>query len=155
MFNPRTFLQTTIEGSTSTKQILVPEGAYTGIAQEVTERCFRLIDTKNGQQTVVDVNWQIDDAEVVKITHRPVNRVRQTIFLDLTPEGNIDNAEGLNNGIGRLREAVGQNNGSWNFAMLEGHAALVEVTHSQSGDRTYANVDSVTRIGAARDDVAF
>ncbi len=151
MFDPRTFLQTTIEGTTSTKQILVPEGAYTGIAQEVTEKSFRLVDTKDGdQRTVVDINWQIDDPEVVKATHRPINRVRQTLWLDLTPEGAIDNSEGVNIGLGLLREAIGQNKGSWNFAMLEGQAALVEITHSQSGDRTYANVDSVTRIGAAR-----
>lgn len=146
MFDPRTFLQTSIEGSTSTKRILVPEGVYTGIAQEVTEKSFRDVN----EQTVVDINFQIDDPEVEKATHRSVNRVRLSVFLDLTPEGNIDNEEGLNIPLGRLREALGQNKGTWNFGMLTGQAVLVEVVHKQSGDRTFDNVNSVTRVGAPR-----
>jgi hypothetical protein len=150
VFDPATFLGTEHEESLSTDYILVPEGEYTAQCQEVTPESVRVIETKDGQRTVVDLNWLITNEAVKEATHRDRNSVRQSLFLDLTPEGNLDMSEGMNVALGRVREAVRQNSPGrpWSFRMLGGNTATVFVKHTKSEERMYANVTKVTALVA-------
>jgi hypothetical protein len=137
----------------STTYVNVPEGEYTAVIGELSENSFREIQTKDGPRVVLDIPWMIDDPKVQEVTHRKENKVRQSLFLDVTLDSNgkivgLDLGKGANVQLGRLREELGQNQDGrpWGFNMLQGCAAMVEVTHSIDGEKVYANVTAVRRI---------
>ncbi|MBW2081573.1 MAG: hypothetical protein JRI39_00465 [Deltaproteobacteria bacterium] len=149
MFDPATFLNTAVDGQLSTEYVVIPEGEYIGRIREIQSNNFRLIETKNGPQWVLDLTWEFDDPEVAKITHRKVSTARQTIWLELTPEGKLDTSEGTNVQLGRVREAVGQKETKdWTISMLSGAMARCQVVHRQSSDgtRTYPDVQAVAAL---------
>jgi hypothetical protein len=96
----------------------------------------------------LDVEWTINDEELKKSLGR-TPKVRQSIMLDLTADGNgIDFGKGRNIGLGRLRTALGQNqNGQpWNFSMLGNQVARVKVKHRMVEDKIYSEVSDVATI---------
>ena len=145
MFTAEEILGMQVEGANATKLIPVPEGEYPAHIREVTARDG--ISDKGNAWVAVNVTWEIDDEGVRAATSMERPTCRQSIFLDIAESGALDMSEGKNIGLGRLREAVGQNGeGSWGFGMLEGAAAVVRVEHSEGknpGD-IYANVVAVS-----------
>ena len=146
-FDANAFLQSQISASNSTQTIPCPAGDFTGIIDKVSARQWQ---SKDGSQTGValDVFWDIEDAEVKQQLDRTQVIVKQSIMLDLTANGGIDQAKGKNVGLGRLRDAVGKNNEGevFTFDMLPGLAAKVRVTHRVDGEDTYAEIKSVARL---------
>lgn len=70
--------------------------------------------------------------------------VRQTLWLDTTESGGLDFGKGKNVGLGRLREALGQNapGKPWAPGMLVGGVAKVKVSHSiDKRDNVTINAD--------------
>ena len=114
-FNPQEFLTQTIEGANSTSFKPVPEGEY---LLQVEKLDIRTV-AKTGQ-VILDTTFAILDDGVKAAMGMEKVTVRKGIFLDLTAQGKIDTSENKNVDLGRLRAAVGQNDGSkpWGPLML-------------------------------------
>ena len=141
MFDPDSFMSAQVEGEMSTDFTPIPEGEFTAVISDVKARQAK-------SSTIMDVSWQIDDAEVAAITGRDTNTVRQSVFLDMTESGGLDFAKGANVSLGRLREALGQNlPGVWSPSMLIGQAARVKVEHRMWEGNTFADVKRVEKLG--------
>jgi hypothetical protein len=144
IFNPQAFLSTTIESALDTKFVPVPEGTYLGIVKNLKPR-----QLQDGR-IVVDVNWIIDSADVRELTGQAEPLVRQGVWIDLTPEGNLDCGRGKNIGLGKLRESLGQNDETkeWSMDMMVGCVAMVKVTQSVNGTTgdINSNVSATTPI---------
>lgn len=123
-FDPEAFLGTDTSDEMSTVVLPIPEGEYNATIDSVKARLA-------GDKPVFKVIWNIDDADgkVAKATGRDKNTVRQSIWLDVNDNGSLDTGTGKNVGLGRLREAVGQNKAGkpWNPNMLVGQVAKILV----------------------------
>lgn len=142
VFNPTALQNLEITGAMDTTIIPIDEGDFTGVIDKYE---IRVIDsTKNGETksyVACEVHWNIDDEEQKAKTGRDKLTVRQSIFLDMTPTGNLDLSRGKNVQLGRLREALGQNspNKPWSFGMLVGQVATVSVKQRVLEDGTITN----------------
>lgn len=148
MFDADSFLNSSIQGSNSTKTIPVPMGEYTGVIEKIEPRQWQ---SKDGTKTGIslDVQWLIEDQGVKEFLGRDTVTCKQGIMLDTTPEGGLDMAPGKNVGLGRLREAVGQNDASkpFSFHNLPGQMAKVVVKHRTTDDGdTFAEVKGVAKL---------
>lgn len=140
MFDEEQFLSAPTEGEMSTSFIPVPEGEWPGRIEKVSVRTPK-------ESTILDVYWAVDDESVRETTGMENPTVRQSIFLDLTDDGNLDAGKGKNIQLGRLREAVGQNGPEpWAPSMLVGNVGKVRVEHRQYEGNTYADVKGVTKL---------
>lgn len=146
-FDPQAFLSSSISSSNDTKVIPVPVGDYHGVIDKIAPRQWQ---SKDGSQTgiALDVFWLVEDAGVKEFLCRETVTVKQGIMLDTTPNGGLDVSKGKNIGLGRLREAVGKNQDGqmFSFEMLPGLSARISVTHRISGEDTFAEVKSVSRL---------
>lgn len=144
-FDPNLFLQTQSTEANDTRLIPVPEGEFSGMIKDLTPRT-----TSNGSP-LIDINWSLEDPAITAATGLQTATVRQTIWLDLTESGGLDFSKGKNVSLGRLREAVGQNQAGkpWSPSNLIGAVARVKVTHSfdkNDSSIVYANVGAVTKL---------
>lgn len=152
MFNPELFLNTTVTSSTDTQLLPVPEGEYLALSSPVTADSFRTFDIRKGARAgskgmALDIEWTIND-ESLKTELGREPKVRQSLMLDTTSDGTgLDFGKGRNIGLGRLREAFGQNQDGqpWSFAMLGNQVARVKVKHRLVEDKVYAEVSEVTK----------
>jgi hypothetical protein len=147
-FDPQSFLNNTaIEGAMETKFVTCPAGEYNAPIIDVAARSIK--DKTTGEESpIVDVIWGVSDAAVQAATGMEVVKVRQSIFIDLTPQGGLASGPGKNIQLGRLREALKQNDPSvsWNFNMLKNAVAKIKVEHSPNPKditNPYANVTAV------------
>lgn len=148
MFDADSFLNASIQGSNSTKTIPVPMGEYTGVIEKIEPRQWQ---SKDGTKTGIslDVQWLIEDQGVKEFLGRDTVTCKQGIMLDTTPDGGLDMAPGKNVGLGRLREAVNQNDPSkpFSFHNLPGQMAKVVVKHRTTDDGdTFAEVKGVAKL---------
>lgn len=143
-FDPEQFMQTPVTGALSTEYVNIPEGEYLGMIRPDGIKP-RKITTQNGESVVVDLTWETDDPKAKEVTGRNSSQARQSIFLDLTAEGHLDLGKGKNVQLGRLREALKQNDNSrpWSFGMLSGVPAYFVVQHRQADGKVYADVKAV------------
>lgn len=152
MFNAELFLNTTTTAVNDTQLLPVPEGEYTAVSSPVTADSFRSFDIRRGDRAgtkgyALDLEWTIND-EAVKAQIGREPKVRQSIMLDMTADGTgLDFGKGRNIGLGRLREALGQNKDGqpWSFAMLGSQVARVKVKHRMVEDKVYAEVNEVAK----------
>lgn len=148
-FDADSFMNETTEGEMSTEYINVPENEYDAYIGKVTPRQFPRKD-QSGVVTVLDVFWEINDPSLEEVTGRDKNTVKQTLFLDMKDDGSMDLSSGKNIGLGKLREALGQNDSGrpWSPAMLNGAAAIIRVTHrayDKDGEQKFAAEVSAVR----------
>lgn len=141
-FNPDTFLNTEANEANSTEYTPVPEGEFTASIKSIKPRVL------SDGRAVLDVNWIVDDEAARQETGMAEPSVRQTLWLDVTDAGGLDFGRGKNVGLGRLREAVGQNQSGkpWAPGMLVGQVAKVKVSHSidkRDGKTIQADVKAV------------
>lgn len=130
-FNPKAFLDTSTDSSFETKRTDVPDNDYPGTiskleAEEITIQQGKRQGEKAHQLTVF---WVVDDQKARDATGLPEPTVRQKLWLDLTPKGELATGKNMNIGLGKLREAVGQNKAGkkWVPSMLIGASALIHV----------------------------
>lgn len=143
MFDPDDFLNSSASGEMSTQVEPIPEDDHLAVIDKVEPK---EIETKNGPRLILNVFWAIDNPELAERLGRNNLSVRQTIWLDMTEDGHLDISRGKNVGLGRLREAVGQNTGkAWKPADLVGAGpCMIRVTHDVQDDGTvYTNVSRV------------
>lgn len=149
-FDATAFVNTVYQDAASTEMINVPEGQYVG---SITKLNPRSVQIDGEDRVVVDVTFEIQDMDgaVAAATGRDKNTVRMGLFLDMTGSGNdqrLDLSRGRNVALGRLRDALGQNDPGkpWNFNNLIGGVCRIDVSHSIDGDKTYANVKKVAAL---------
>lgn len=125
-FNPDTFLNTEATEANATAYTPVPEGEFNASIKTIKPRVL------TDGRAVLDISWVVDDEQARTETGMAEPSVRQTIWLDTTESGGLDFGKGKNVGLGRLRDAVGQNQAGkpWAPGMLVGQVAKVKVSHS-------------------------
>lgn len=143
MFDTDTILNTNFSDSLDTTQTPCPEGEFPAVLEDFKARTFKSRDGEDG--AVLDVFWipQLPPETEAELGRTP--RVKQSVFLDMTPSGGLDMGKGRNIGLGRLREAVSQNEAGkpWNFGMLKGSQAVVKVSHRMHDGNIYDEVKQV------------
>lgn len=141
VFNPDTFMNTVLEEANETSFVPVPEGEYVAVIKAVKARSAK-------ESAVLDVTWGIDDPEVAKATGFENPQVRQSVFLDVTEQGGLDMGKGKNIHLGRLREAVGQNQKGkpWQAGNLIGQVAKIKIAHRTYEGEIQADVKGVQPI---------
>lgn len=144
--NADEFLNMAVEGSSSTELPIPEPGEYRAVVTEVGARTFTFKkgDRAGSEGMSLDVTWQIDD-EAVKEALGYQPKIRQSVLLDLTPSGGLDMGKGKNVTLGRLRDALGQNQDGrpWAPNMLNGQVAVVNLQHRIDGDKVYADIKGV------------
>lgn len=152
-FDPDNFLDssTTEEGSTYSSPI--PPGEYDAIVKEVSKP--RSIDGKDGNpRYLTDITWELVNvsASVMEEVGRDQLTVRQTVWLDLTSQGQLDMGKGKNIGLNQVRDALGQNKPGqpWSPKNMIG-ASPAKLMIGQRPDRNdptrlYADVKRVGKI---------
>src|SRR3989304_1069632 len=127
-FDINKLLSTTFEDANSTASTPCPEGEYTVRVDKIELRSITVRSTQE-EKGILRVKWMIDDADgrVKAITGRDKVLVDQDLWLDLTPEGNMDFGKGMNVQLGRMRELFSPNTPGrpWGFQMLVGNGAPV------------------------------
>jgi len=125
-FNPEAFMNSTTTDSNSTQYTQVPEGEYNAAIDAVTPRT-----TQTGK-ALLSVKWKVDDEGARTATGMAEPSVFQTVWLDIKDDGTLDGGAGKNVGLGKLREALGQNQAGkpWAPGMLIGGVAKIRVKHS-------------------------
>lgn len=139
LFNPDEFLNATVTGANSTTMKPIPEHEAQGYVKSINAR------TTTSGKAILDVTWVVDSEEARKATNLAEPTVRQSIFLDICETG-LDMSEGKNLGLGRLRAAVGQNEGQWSPNMLVGKVAKLHITQrvdDKDSSRIFNDVKSV------------
>lgn len=156
-FNAEQFLNLQVEDPNSTELLLVPEGEYTAVSEPVDANSFRSFTIGKGERAgqkgvSLDVEWSInDESGALKEYLGRAPKVRQGLMLDTIGGGtSLEMGKGKNVGLGRLREALGQNQTAtpWRFSMLGSQVAKIKVKHrldSNTG-KTYAEVSEVTKL---------
>ena len=144
-FDADAFMSTTVDGPMATAPLNCDEGEYKAFVDDgekaIVFKEFEGRDGKpNSHQMVVMFNI-LDDAQKARMNRDKV-LVPMTCWLDLTSDGkSLDQADGKNVALGRLRKALGQNDGQWSPAMLKGKGPLmVKVTHranKETGDKDH------------------
>lgn len=145
-FNAEMFLQTTTTAQLSTSLIPWPPGEYRAVISKIGAR---IVTQKDGQERpVLDITWETDDPYVVKATGLDKPTARQTIWLDTTESGAIDFGKGKNIGLGRLREALGQNRDGrdWSFNHLKSGVALIKTDVREDENSTSVPKDKYTDV---------
>lgn len=147
LFNPDTFLNSTFTDANDTQYIPVPEGEWQATVDKVEAK----VVGQENPRPVLNVIWKVTDPAVQQVTGRAENSVRQTIWLDVTESGGLDFGKGKNVGLGKLRDALGQNTPGkpWAPGMLVGGVACVKVKHSidkRDGVTINAEVSGVTKL---------
>jgi hypothetical protein len=154
VFNPELFLNQTFSEENSTEILLVPEGEYTAVTEPVSADNFKTFDYKSGDRAgqkgyLLKLNWVINDEDgSLKEYLGREPKVQQGLVLDMNKDGALDFGKGRNVGLGRLREAFGQNltGRPWSFAMLGSQVAKVKVKHrlDTASGRTFVEISEVT-----------
>lgn len=123
-FNADQFMQTEVEGTLDTEFTPIPEAEYPAVIKEVKA------DATPKGSPLLELIWIIDDQGVRDLIGLDEPTCRQTIWLDVNEQNGLEFGKNKNVGLGKLREALGQNDGKpWAPTMLIGQPATVNVKH--------------------------
>ena len=124
-FNADAFMATEVEQELETEFTPIPEKDYPALVKEIKPSV-----TPNGSPKM-DVFWIIDDQEVRTLLGHDEPMAKQNIWLDFHPTtGALEFGKNKNIGLGRLRDALGQNTGKpWKPSDLLGQVATVSIKH--------------------------
>ena len=150
-FDLDTFMSTTVEGANETKYTPIPEADYTAFIEDCAPR---QVETKNGDATVLDVTYKLVNVEQLQQDMGMEElSVRDSIFLDVEPSGAIAFGKNKNVRLGRLREAVKQNDPkkAWSPMMLKGAGpVLIKVTQKPDTNDPTIVYNRVSKVAAQR-----
>lgn len=150
MFNPEQFTNLSTETGFSTRRSPIPEGEHIAACKGYKFR----VDEKDGKTYVVlDIQWRIDNQQLAESLGMKEAIITQGVFLDVDANGALEKGPNKNIQLGRVLEALGQNDGRrWSAAMLEG-AGPVKLLVSHDPDKKdatiiYDRVKAVTKMVA-------
>ena len=147
-FDPALFLDVTMDAPTEKRDPL-PIGDYTAVIGEVTSRAWqgKADPTKSG--IALDVPLTIDvPAEIqASLGLGSTLNLKDSIMLDLTDSGMIDNAKGKNRQLRNYREALDMNKPGDVFSprKMQGQVITVKVTHEIYQDAPVERISGVTK----------
>lgn len=147
VFNPEAFLQQTITDSMETRFTPIPEGEYLASIDDLK---MRLIE-KTGS-VILDITWAILDDNLKATLGLEKPSVRQSVFLDLDSNGRLAVGQNKNITLGRVRDAVNQNNAgqAWGVNMLKGAGpAKLKVTQRTDQNDTSKIYNDVAMVAKA------
>lgn len=143
IFNPDLLKTGAVSGSFSTSLPPMPEGEYPFTVTGV--------EVKNPKADVVIAEYSCEtyDDAVCTATGMTPSRTRYACFLDLDEVGMLAVGEGKNVGLGKLREAVGQNDDDtpWTMEMPVGQSFLGLVRQrvdDKDATRIYAEIKQLS-----------
>ena len=154
VFDADLFLNVSAEGEMATRYDPIPAGVYVAIVGSIKARQTEPNGKNPNGQTILDVVWSIDNPAIAEQLNRKELTVRQSIFLDLTPQGGLDLGANKNVQLGRLRDALDQNapGKPWSPRMLQGAGPVnIEVTHNpdkNDASIVYERVNRVSKLTA-------
>ena len=156
-FDAEAFLSSTVQGPMSTTVTLCPEGEYRAFVDDGDKAIdFNTITGGPNSKTPGKEYYQcsvlfsiFDDAIKAQLKREKV-LVPMRIFLDMNDSGSaLDLSEGKNVSLGRLRKALGQNDGAWSPLMMKGKGpVMVKVTHRSDPKDPEIKYAEVTRVSA-------
>lgn len=122
--NPDTFSNLVITEAMDTTAPQVPAGDRPMYIKSQKLR-------QQGEYWLMDLMCVATDQESIEVTGKDEPIVRGSVFIDFTPEGALDFGKGKNVQLGRLREAVNQNQKGkpWSPGMLVGTSFTGNVQH--------------------------
>lgn len=150
MFDPSTFLDATLTEPTE-KRPPLPIGDYTAVIGEVTARAWQGKQDPSKSGIAWDIPLAIEvPAEVqaqLKLTQATLN-LRDSIMLDLTEGGTIDNSPGKNRRLRAYREALNMNNPGDTFSArkMSGGVVKVKISHEMWEGQPVERIDGVVKI---------
>lgn len=150
-FDAEKFMTSTTAGPMSTSVPQCPEGEYRAVVDDGDKAITFRNGAKDGREWhQMAVLFSIQDDAVKALLKRDKVLVPHNMFLDISGD-QLDTEEGKNVGLGRLRKALNQNDGSaWAPAMMKGKGpVMVKVTHrADQNDPSikYAEVSRVSPI---------
>lgn len=150
-FDADAFMNTQVDAPMATQLQGVPEGEYVAMVGDFDSTAFKTVDTKNGQRAVLDIPFVIQDEALKQRLNRDTIIHRETYWLDMTPQGQLDTGPDKNVNLGRLRDALGQNgSGPWSPAMLRnmGPVRIAIKTRSDKNDpeKKYTGISKYAKI---------
>ncbi len=161
-FDPDLFLQQTVDHPLETEFTLVPPGEYIATIADFDKDAMEQIDFEYkkgpragqpGTMYKLTVPFAIQDARIKQELDRDQVTIPKQFILDLDDHGKLAEGKNKNIELGRLRDAVGQNDGSpWSIANLRGAGPLmIRVTHVEFERRDgtrgrRAEIDRMARV---------
>lgn len=133
LFNPETFLDDDAGGVLSTERTLVPTGTYSNCYIKDVKPSEGIIGKgeRAGEPWARMVFvWVIDDDAVRQELNKSEVVLSQGIMLDLDSNGKLDEGKGRNIRLGKLRQALGINDGPVKWRDFIGKPATIQVGHS-------------------------
>lgn len=149
IFNAEALKNVVIEGAMDTEAIPFP--ALDSVVAVVKSFTIEAIKDK----VKLNVMWSCNEPEVVEVTGRDENTIRQNVWLDLNANGNLDMGRGKNVGLGKLRTALNQNDPTepWSFGHIVGQVAKIRTSHRIADDGvTYAEVRAVFNLNSGEEE---
>lgn len=137
LFDPNTFLDADAGGPLSTERTLIPPNTYS--PAYITEIKPAEGTVKNGDNAGkpwarLDFVWTIDSQELRDMLNRAQVKVTQGIMLDLDENGQLDHGKGKNVRLGKLRKALGINEGPIKYREFLGKPCTIQIIHSTGLD---------------------
>lgn len=157
MFDLAGLVNAPVDAPMSTNIPVCPEGEYTAMIDTLgpdgMEPWFRPIAGKDGKpdRLILRVPFVIMDESVKALLDRQTVIVPRDIWLDMGPDNRtLLTSDGKNVDLGRLREALRQNNQpGWTFAALPGAGPLkVTVKHRADRNDPERKFAEVSRVAA-------
>lgn len=149
VFDKDTFLNQQVTGSNEVKFTPVPEAEYQAFIDEISMETYK--DNERGEVPILVLSYAILDEKLKEDLGLEKPTVQDRIFLDVESSGALSFGPNKNVRLGRVREAVGQNDAkkAWNMNMLRGAGpVLIRVAHryhKTTGEGPYANIDRIAK----------
>ena len=148
IFNPESFLDVTLTEPT-TKRPPLPAGDYTAVLMDTKARAWtgKTDSTKSG--VAIDITLEVTlSPELAAIIGQPVINLFDSIMLDSTPSGSLDNSPGKNRRLRLYREALNMNKAGESFSIraMAGRLINLKVKHEIYQGDIQERVDSVAAV---------
>lgn len=151
-FDPNVFLNQELAGANEVKYTPIPEGDHRAFIDDLDMDSYD--DPKTGQTTpILVITYALldEDGKLKSMLGLEKPTVQDRLFLDQNADGSIAFGPNKNVRLGRVREAVGQNDPKkrWQFNQLRGAGpVLLKISHNFSkttGEGPFARIDRVVK----------
>jgi len=152
-FDPNAFMQSAADPM-PTQMNVCPEGEYPFMIdsdpKSVAVKNIKGVGKESGKPYdfyQMEITCLLADEAVKAKLNRAKVTVRFRVNLDIDGGGKLEQGEGRNVGLGRLRAALGQNTPGWKPQDLLGAGPFIgKVEHTTVKDATYADIVRVGKV---------
>ena len=149
-FDPDTFLNATLSEPTA-KRPPIPATDYVAVVKEVTSRSFQGVKDPSVTWFALDVVLSLEIPESIRRAtgiEKSSLTVKDSIILDITANGSIDNAPGKNGKLGMYRNALDMNKKGDSFSpiLMQGRTLLVKIKHDEYNGNIQEKVAAVAKL---------